>query len=263
MPIVKTMRNGCQATRNDPSVDGQALSFVCPSLPFVGCNSTCIVPFVCRKLPLKTKRRFSAGFTLIELIVVLLVVGVLAGIAFPNFRPFIQNQRISAQANDLVTDLAFARSEAIKRASPVTVCKTGNPSPSSGSPSCETTAGNPWTTGRLVFVDKASSTTSSTNDGNGVIDSNEEILRVRQGLEGDQNRMVGEGGADNTANRVTFNPDGSRKKNATASSTGETQWILCDKRGGTQGRAIVINEVGRVRVADKGKDKANSNITCP
>lgn len=237
--------------------------FVCLNMPFIGYKNTSSRPFICHIQPFGIFRRFSAGFTLIELIVVLLVVGVLAGIAFPNFRPFIQNQRISAQANDLVTDLAFARSEAIKRAVPVTVCKTLNPSPASGSPTCDSTATTPWTTGRIVFVDKANSTVASTDDGNGVIDnSNEEILRVRQALEGDQNRLKGESSANDNANRVTFNPDGTRKQ-ITGGSAGETQWILCDKRGFKQGRAIVINSVGRARVADKGKDKTGGNITCP
>jgi len=235
------------------------VTFVCLKAPFVGSTSTVVLPSVGPFVPFDQERHFSAGFTLIEALTVLIVVGILAAIAIPNFGPFIQNQRISGQANDLVTDLALARSEAIKRAIPVTVCKTANPSPTADPPVCNETPSDPWTTGRIVFVD---------NDGDGVIDSNEEILRVRQALEGAQNRLAGQvdatGTTTGTINRVTFNPNGSRKKLTSPSAAdSENQLRLCDKRGSAYGRAIVINPLGRVRVADPGKDMSGGASTCP
>jgi len=61
------------------------------------------------------------GFTLIELLITLLIAAILVTIAIPNFSGLIQNNRIITQTNDLIADLNFARSEAIKRGSEVSV----------------------------------------------------------------------------------------------------------------------------------------------
>jgi len=60
------------------------------------------------------KRRVS-GFTLTELMVVILVVAILAAIATPSMTEMIQRNRIDAYSNELISALSLARSEAIKR----------------------------------------------------------------------------------------------------------------------------------------------------
>lgn len=175
----------------------------------------------------------------------------------------LMDQRLSSQANDLVADLNYARSEAVRRATTVTVCKTLNPAPSSGNPSCDTTAADAWTTGRVIFVDSGSGTSS--NDGNGTLNSGELVLRVRQALDGVSNKLNGDGTATGTANFILYNASG--LTNLTPKSGDfENQMVVCDSRGPTKARAIVINPTGRVRVVAQGLDLNNAALTstaCP
>lgn len=55
------------------------------------------------------------GFTLVELLIAVVIISVLAAIALPGFSQLIANQRSRAAASDLMTALARARSEAVKR----------------------------------------------------------------------------------------------------------------------------------------------------
>ena len=55
------------------------------------------------------------GFTLVELMITIAVVAVLLALAAPSFYDFILVQRLKAINAQLVTDMQFARSEAISR----------------------------------------------------------------------------------------------------------------------------------------------------
>lgn len=55
------------------------------------------------------------GLTLVELMIVLLIVGVLAGIALPSFVGLMERSRIESAASDLMSSLQLARSEAIQQ----------------------------------------------------------------------------------------------------------------------------------------------------
>ena len=65
------------------------------------------------------------GFTLVEAVIVLLMVGVVVTLAGPYLRTFIVQQNIRNAAYELMSDLAYARSEAVKRNASVTVSKVG------------------------------------------------------------------------------------------------------------------------------------------
>ncbi len=67
-----------------------------------------------------TKIRQS-GFTLIELMMTIVVLAVVLVIGVPSFRTLIINNRVTGEANDFVTALNIARSEAIKRRVDVTL----------------------------------------------------------------------------------------------------------------------------------------------
>lgn len=83
------------------------------------------------------------GFTLIELLIAIAILAVLMGIAIPNFTQFLVNQRVSGQASELISALAFARSEASKRNVNIVVIPLSN---------AVTGWGNGWCVG-LASVD--------------------------------------------------------------------------------------------------------------
>ena len=61
------------------------------------------------------------GFTLIEALIVVAIVGVFLSLAAPSFVTFTASQRVKTASFDLYAALTFARSEAIKRRKLVTV----------------------------------------------------------------------------------------------------------------------------------------------
>lgn len=84
------------------------------------------------------KRNFAAlksqaGFTLIELMVTLAVAAILITLAVPSFMDATLGAKLSAHANSLVASAQLARSEAIKRNAPVTMCVSTNGTTCAGS----------------------------------------------------------------------------------------------------------------------------------
>ena len=61
------------------------------------------------------------GFTIIELLIVLTIGGILASLALPSMRDGLLNTRAKTSASDAHVSFLFARSEAIKRNSSITV----------------------------------------------------------------------------------------------------------------------------------------------
>ena len=113
------------------------------------------------------KYQSNRGFTVLELMITVTVLAILATVAIPNMRSTIQNNRMTAQANGFLTAFQLARSEALKRNAPVSVC------PSSDGSEC----GSDWEDGWIVFVDEDSAGSTSTTVG--------ELLRVSEGFDGD------------------------------------------------------------------------------
>ena len=63
----------------------------------------------------------NRGFTLVELMVTVAVLAIIAAFAAPSFTRVIEDNRVTTQANDLLTSIALARSEAVKRGATVTI----------------------------------------------------------------------------------------------------------------------------------------------
>jgi prepilin-type N-terminal cleavage/methylation domain-containing protein len=87
----------------------------------------------------------QGGFTLIELMFTVVVLAVLLAIGIPNFRDFLRNSRMAAQANDLLSGVNLTRSEAVKRRAPVTLC------PGTAAAGCD--VDGDFADGWIVFVD--------------------------------------------------------------------------------------------------------------
>jgi type IV fimbrial biogenesis protein FimT len=64
----------------------------------------------------------SKGFTLIELMIVLVIFGIVLVLAVPGFSSIFLSARLSNYATELVSTVYLARGEAIKRNAPVTLC---------------------------------------------------------------------------------------------------------------------------------------------
>ena len=78
-----------------------------------------------RICPTRHRSARPRGFTVVEMIMVLVMVGVLVSLAGPLFRDFMIQQNIRNASFELMSDLIFARSEAVKRNATVTVSKAG------------------------------------------------------------------------------------------------------------------------------------------
>lgn len=111
------------------------------------------------------------GFTVIELMITVGVIGILLAIGLPGFQDTISRIGTNSQAKTLVASLNFARSEAIKRGIPVSVC---------GSSSGTDCVAASWNNGWIVFADN----NNDANGATGSVDTGDTVLRVYQGLGG-------------------------------------------------------------------------------
>lgn len=176
----------------------------------------------------------AAGVTLIELLVTLAIMAILTTIAIPSLSAFIADSRQSGRAFELVGALNMARSEAIKRGTRVSVCKTRNPD--AESPTCEADAG--WEQGWIVFVDNVQDT------GNifGMIDGADEIIRIHAANE---SQTITTGG--NFIGGVSYRYDGLAmgiKANGNSGTASDT-FVLCRD---TKAIRIVSNRSGRLSI---------------
>lgn len=145
-------------------------------------------------LPQPYRNRFRAanasGVTLLELITVVTIVAVLLTIGVPSYQYVTNSNRISAEANALLGDMQFARSEAVKEGQPVSVCTA---TLNGATWSC--TGSNHWETGWIVFSDP---------NATGMYNANDTLLHSQAAFASAKDTFV----ADNALASVTFNREG-------------------------------------------------------
>lgn len=170
---------------------------------------------------------YNKGFTLLELMVTVAVAGILAGIAIPSFTSIIASNRLTTYANDLVTALNLARSEAVKRGIQVTVRNKGT--------------STHWESGWDVFVDiSGNETFNDASPSTPCATGQDCLLRTYPALPSGYTLTTG---GSTYQNYAAYLPSG--LSNVPAGDT----FRLCNGTDITTSRSIVINAMGRARVS--------------
>lgn len=173
--------------------------------------------------------RSGAGFTAIELLASLAVLALVTALAVPGFRDFLQNNRAAEQSNALVGALALARSEAVTRGLPVSVCASEDGETCSGD--------TDWSTGWIVFTD-AVAPAGEVNDGA----PPDTVLRALPALAAGSALTA-------DADFLPFNASG-----FLASAAGATFDLAVPDCTGNHNRTITVNLQGRAALATAACD---------
>jgi type IV fimbrial biogenesis protein FimT len=169
----------------------------------------------------------TSGFTLIEVMVSLAVLGILAALAAPSFSESIKKYRVNAIREELIASLQTARTEAIRRSRPVVLIREIDTSVCS-----ETMATNDdWNCGWRVVVDADSSDSISTTERDAPL----KVTLLPKGYDV-QHTSLG--------NQIVFGPWGQ------ATGVGQ-KFVIYNSTDGISGnstKSICISSGGRIRV---------------
>ena len=155
----------------------------------------------------RMKNNKQTGFTLYELLITVLIVGVILAMGIPNLRQFTQNSRMTSAANDLLSSFHLARSEASRAKSNITICASEKPMTA---PACDGT----WDKGHIVFVD---------TDGDISLGPTETVLRANLTQKDVMLAVAGD------ATYFSYAATGLGRSFGTQSPV--SQIVMCDERG--------------------------------
>jgi type IV fimbrial biogenesis protein FimT len=96
---------------------------------------------------------------------VIAIVAILITMAVPSFQWMIQKVTISSNVNTFLSDMRYARSEAIRRGGGVVLCRSD--APEAAAPACGSgfgPDGNGWVSGWIIFHDLNNSGTKGKDD---------------------------------------------------------------------------------------------------
>ena len=165
----------------------------------------------------------AGGFTLIELMVTLTVLGILTLLAAPSFNEAILGNKLAGFSNTFVASAQLARSEAIKRNNAVTLCRSAD--------GLTCAASGTWQQGWIVMCKyKPAAPGMCVSDGTDNL-----VLSVQQALPADF-RFTGD------VYTLAFQPIGAGATSATL--------VLCraTPSPGAQERRITVSLTGRASV---------------
>ena len=179
-------------------------------------------------------KKHSSGFTLIELIVTVSIAAILVSIAAPSFSSMLERNKATVAANEMVSALLLARSEALKRRNNVTVCTSVDQT------TCAGTGEQDFSKGWIVFVDcdKDRVVDALVDCGNAALEA-ETLIKAQLGSKG---MKVKKDGASANAHYFTYNFTGRSDVSATFTVTKEN--------ASTTLKEVRIALTGRVRTCD-------------
>ena len=180
----------------------------------------------------------SCGLTLIELLVTLVVLSITLTVGAPALLRLVQGNQLRAEATRLVSALNLARSEAILRNSPVSLC------PGDAAPDTVTSCDGVFAEGWIIFSNPGRDARMDAPA--------DELIRSFAAIPGGYS-LSNRSGTRPFTETITYLPDGSSRRNRTL--------LLCAPVGTTlKGIGIVLNRVGRARI-EKGEGTCPSIVT--
>lgn len=181
------------------------------------------------------KSNTQTGFTLYELMITLLIVGVVLSYGVPNMAEFRQNSRMTTTANDLHTTFHQARSEAARAKSNVTICASADSA--AAVPVC----GGEFEAGWVMFEDI---------DGNIAVGANEPVIRRFDATP--FGVVINTGGV--AMDYFSYAPTGIGRGNVGPNAAVGVM-VMCDDRGNetaaggsSAARVLVVTPLGRAMV---------------
>ena len=197
-------------------------------------------PFCSTRHPARAGARLKSapGFTLVELLTTLAIVGIASAVGIPMLSQFADDAAVSTQTDVLMQSLNYVRSEAVKRNARVTMCRSTDAS------TCAATAVDAeWRGGWIVFVD----------DGVAAVrESTDTILRVQGTLSG-KGKLIGSG---NVSDYVSYTSNGQLRLADGSAQTGT--FSSCSSNGKGKRRKVSLTAgTGWI-----GTDIVAANVSC-